>query len=140
MQIKYINVLMSNRKPKTSRSMLGRAQAIFEIINDMDEPFAKTQLTKANISPKAVDNWIDLIVFIQEQPKIRVSKTVRNTIIERIGGKFSQMSLRFFLDESQPMDRRFKSLEAYANSILLKQRLSKPANHEINAQKNDIES
>ena len=106
--------------------MLARAQAIFEIINHMDEPFAKTKLTDANINPKAAENWLDLIVFIQNQPKIRVTKTKRNTTVEKLGGKFSQMSLNYFLDENQPFEKRMKSLEAYANSIMLSQRLTLP--------------
>jgi hypothetical protein len=106
--------------------MLGRAQAIFKVINFMDQPFAKTKLTEANISPKAADNWLDLIVFIQNQPKIRVTKTKRNTVVEKLGGKFSQMSLNYFLDEDQPIDKRMRSLEAYANSIILAQRLTQP--------------
>ncbi len=119
---------MNTRKPRTPRSMLDRAEAIFNIINTMDEPFTKTTLTKANISPKAASNWLDLIVFIQDQPKIRVTKTKRNTIVEKIGGRFSQMSLQFFLDDSQPIDKRLQSLEAYASSILVTERLSKSEN------------
>ncbi|MHA2095104.1 MAG: hypothetical protein ACW98F_10800 [Candidatus Hodarchaeales archaeon] len=126
MGIKYVNVLMKDRQPRTPRSMLGRAQAIFKVINFMDQPFAKTKLTEANISPKAADNWLDLIVFIQNQPKIRVTKTKRNTVVEKLGGKFSQMSLNYFLDEDQPIDKRMRSLEAYANSIILAQRLTQP--------------
>ena len=124
MYIKYINVLMSTSKKRTPRSMLTRAQAIFRIINHMDQPFAKTKLTDANISPKAAENWLDLIVFIQNQPKIRVTKTERNTVVEKLGGKFSQMSLNYFLDENQPIEKRMRSLEAYANSIILSQRLT----------------
>ena len=124
MGIKYVNVLMRDHQPRTPRSMLARAQAIFKIINFMDEPFAKTRLTEANISPKAAENWLDLIVFIQNQPKIRVTKTKRNTVVEKLGGKFSQMSLNYFLDENQPIDKRMRSLEAYANSVMLSQRLT----------------
>ncbi len=124
MGIKYVNVLMRDHQSRTPRSMLARAQAIFKIINFMDEPFAKTRLTEANISPKAAENWLDLIVFIQNQPKIRVTKTKRNTVVEKLGGKFSQMSLNYFLDENQPIDKRMRSLEAYANSVMLSQRLT----------------
>ena len=116
---------MSESKIRVSRSMIDRAHAIFKIINDMDEPFAKTKLTDAKISPKAAENWLDLIVFIQNQPKIKVTKTERNTIVEKIGGKFSQMSLNFFLDENQPIEKRLQSLEAYAQSIFVQQRLTK---------------
>ncbi|MHA1941142.1 MAG: hypothetical protein ACXABI_05525 [Candidatus Hodarchaeales archaeon] len=116
---------MSTRQPRTPRSMLARARAIFNIINYMDEPFTKTKLTEAKINPKAAENWLDLIVFIQNQPKIRVTKTKRNTVIEKIGGKFSQMSLNYFLDEDQPIEKRLRSLEAYADSIIVQQRLLK---------------
>jgi hypothetical protein len=105
--------------------MLDRAKAVFDIIHEKEKPFPKTALTSAGLSPKAASNWLDLIVYIQEQPKIRVTKTDRNTIVEKIGGKFSQMSLQFFLDEDKPIDQRLKSLEAYASSILVTQRLFK---------------
>ncbi len=117
---------MSNPQRRTSRSMLARAMAIFKIINYMDEPFAKTKLTDANISPKAAENWLDLIVFIQNQPKIRVTKTKRITLVEKLGGRFSQMSLNYFLDENQPIEKRMRSLEAYANSVIVQQRLTNP--------------
>ncbi|WP_455140631.1 hypothetical protein [Candidatus Hodarchaeum mangrovi] len=116
---------MTINRNRAPRSMLDRAQAIFKIINDIDSPFAKTKLTKAKISPKAAENWLDLIVFIQNQPKIRVTKTERNTFVEKVGGKFSQMSLNFFLDENQPIEKRLQSLEAYAQSIFVQQRLAK---------------
>jgi len=112
---------MSKSKQRTTRSMLQRVQAIFEIINVTDEPFAKSNLTKANISPKAVDNWLDLIVYIQNQPRIKVTKTKYHTIVEKRDVKRSNQLLNRFLDDKLSISSRIKSLTAYRNVILHKE-------------------
>ncbi|MFX0065406.1 MAG: hypothetical protein ACFFC7_24815 [Candidatus Hermodarchaeota archaeon] len=113
--------------------MLERAKAIFKIINSMDEPFAKTKLTDANISPKAAENWLNLIVFIQNQPRIKLTKTGHNTIVERIEGKYSVMSLKTFLDENIPVERRLQSLIDYSKEIFSRELLYKSKEGEVSS-------
>ena len=110
---------------KIGRSLLQRAEKIFDIIDKEEDIFPKSNLKDAGLSPEAAEKWLELIVFIQNQPRIKVTKTKRNTFVEKIGGKFSQMSLNFFLDDKQPIEKRLQSLEAYAQSIFVKQRLAK---------------
>ena len=111
------------RKKTSGRSLLKRAERIFDIIDTEESPFPKSRLKKAGISIDAVDNWLDLIVFIQSQPRIRLTKISRNTVIEKLEKKFSQMSLKFFLDDTQPLEKRLQSLGAYADSVIVSQRL-----------------
>ena len=66
------------------RTLLERARAIFNIINSQTKPFPKSILTEAKINPMTAENWLDLIVFIQSQPKIRVIKTDNNVIVEKV--------------------------------------------------------
>ncbi|MFX1252870.1 MAG: hypothetical protein ACFFCZ_14785 [Promethearchaeota archaeon] len=108
---------MSETPRRTPRSMLERAKDIFRVINSYDEPFAKTRLIEANISPKAAEKWLDLIIFIQSQPRIKLTKTGHNTIVERIEGKYSVMSLKTFLDEDVPVETRLHSLMDYSKEV-----------------------
>ena len=117
---------MSKTHRRKPRSLLERAKDIFRIINSIDEPFAKTKLTEANISPKAAENWLDLIVFIQSQPRIKLTKTGHNTIVERIEGKHSVMSLKTFFDENISIERRLQSLMDYSKGIFSRELLYKP--------------
>ncbi|MHA2227400.1 MAG: hypothetical protein ACXAC8_19440 [Candidatus Hodarchaeales archaeon] len=109
----------------SGRSLLQRAKLIFDIIHDEEKSFPKSNLYKVGFNSITAEKWLDLIFFIQSQPRIRLIKTTRTTIIEKLEKKFSQMSLQFFLDENQPIDKRLRSLEAYASSVLVQERLSK---------------
>jgi len=116
---------MNEKSSRSSRSLLERAEQIFDVISKEEDIFPKSNLRDARLSPAAAEKWLELITFIQNQPRIKVIKTKRNTFVEKIGGKFSQMSLNFFLDENQPIEKRLQSLEAYAQSIFVQQRLAK---------------
>ena len=98
--------IQSPKKKTSGRSLLKRAEKLFDIIDSEETPFPKSRLKKAGLSIDAVDNWLELIVFIQSQPRIRITKISRNTVIEKLEKKFSQMSLKYFLDDSQPLEKR----------------------------------
>jgi len=110
---------------RKTRTMLQRAQEIFKKIEFEGKSFPKSRLKDIGFSPETAEKWLELIIFIQKQPKIRLVKTARNTQVERVGGKFSQMSMKYFLDETQPLEIRLKSLGDYANSIIAQQRFLK---------------
>lgn len=116
---------MGNVPTSSRRTLLQRAEEIFDIINYEENPFPKSRLKNVGLNPDTAEKWLKLIVFIQSQPRIRLIKTGRNTAVEKLEGKFSQMSMRYFLDDSQPIDKRLKSLGAYAESIIVQQRLTK---------------
>ncbi|MFX0014875.1 MAG: hypothetical protein ACFFB2_00250 [Promethearchaeota archaeon] len=125
----YMNSIPPKRRE--SRSILQRAHIIFEIINQEDNIFPKSRLKAANIHSQTIDNWLDLIIFIQSQPRIRVRKVGSltsekglrsgkrfNTFVERIETKYSQMTMKRFLDGSLPIDVRLQSLKDYVQSVL----------------------
>ena len=112
--------------PSSRRTLLQRAEKIFNIIDKEEGSFPKSRLKEAGLNPDTAEKWLELIVFIQNQPRIRLIKTSRNTVVEKLEKKFSQMSLKYFLDDKQPIEMRLRSLEAYADSIIVSQRLSRP--------------
>ena len=113
--------------PKSSRrTLLKRAEEIFALINSEEESFPKSRLKKVGLSPDAAEKWLNMIAFIQSQPRIRVGSGSGNRImVERLEKKVSQMSLRYFLDETLPLEKRLQSLGAYADSVIVHQRLQK---------------
>jgi hypothetical protein len=117
---------MGNIPKSSRRTLLQRAEEIFNLIDSEDNSFPKSRLKIVGLNPDTAEKWLDLIVFIQSQPRIRLVKTSRNTLVEKLEKKFSQMSLKYFLDDTQPLEMRLRSLEAYADSIIVSQRLSKP--------------
>ena len=102
-----------------------RAKDIFKLIDNEEGSFPKSKLKEVGLNPDTAEKWLDLIEFIQQQPTIRVIKTERNTVVEKIGTKYSQMSLKDFLDETQPLERRERSLDDFAVSVLVQERLQK---------------
>ena len=107
------------------RTLLQRAEQIFDIINYEENSFPKSRLKNAKINPDTAGKWLDLIVFIQSQTRIRLIKTNRNTMVQKLEGKFSIMSRDAFLDESLPIETRLKCLNDYAKSIITVQLLLK---------------
>jgi hypothetical protein len=107
------------------RTLIQRARDIFDLIENEEESFPKSKLKVAGFNPDTAEKWLELIVFIQSQPRIRLIKTSRNTVVEKVEKRYSQMSLKYFLDESQPLEMRLRSLGAYADSVLVQERLHK---------------
>lgn len=108
---------------KNRRTMMERAKAIFDFIEYLDEPFAKSQLQEIGLNPATADKWLDLIVFIQKQPRIRLIKTKRNTIIEKHEQKFHTMSREIFMDPTKSYEERFNALQDYLKSLITSERI-----------------
>ena len=108
---------------KNRRTMIQRAKAIFDFIEYLDEPFTKSQLQEIGLNPATADKWLDLIVFIQRQPRIRLIKTKRNTIIEKHEQKYHTMSRETFMDTTKSYEERFNALRDYFNALIVSERL-----------------
>lgn len=119
----YIIVSMGKNTPSSRRTLLQRAKDIFKLIDNEEDSFPKSNLKYAGLNPDTAEKWLELIVFIQSQPRIRLIKTSRNTVVEKLEKKFSQMSLSYFLDETQSLKTRLQSLRDYADSIIFQQRI-----------------
>ena len=108
---------------KNRRTLLERAKAIFNFIDYLDEPFAKSQLQDIGLNPATADKWLDLIVYIQRQPRIRLIKTRRTTIIEKHEQKYHTMSREIFMDTTKSYEERFNALRDYFNALVTSERL-----------------
>jgi hypothetical protein len=103
--------------------MIERAKAIFDFIDYLDEPFAKSQLQDIGLNPATADNWLDLILYIQRQPRIRLIKSRRTTIIERHEQKYHIMSREIFMDPTKSYEERFNALRDYFNALVTSERI-----------------
>lgn len=69
---------------RQSRNLLERAKAIFEVINQESKPFAKSKLSGIGINPETAEKWLEMIIFIQAQPKIELIRTENTVIVRKI--------------------------------------------------------
>ena len=103
--------------------MIERAKAIFAFIDYLDEPFAKSQLQEIGLNPATADKWLDLIMYIQKQPRIRLIKTRRTTIIEKHEQRYHTMSREIFMNPAKSYKERFNALRDYFNALVTSERL-----------------
>ncbi|MHA1952565.1 MAG: hypothetical protein ACXAAM_04940 [Candidatus Heimdallarchaeaceae archaeon] len=108
---------------KNRRTLLERAQAIFKLVDYLDEPFPKSKLQNVGLNPATAEKWLDLIVYIQKQPRIRLIKTKNSTIIERYEQKYHTMSREIFMDPSRSYEERFHALQDYLSALITSEKL-----------------
>ncbi len=108
---------------KNRRTLIERAQAIFELVDYMDEPFPKSKLQEKGLNPATAEKWLDLIVYIQQQPRIRLIKTKTTTIIEKHEQRYHTMSREIFMDPNRSYEERFNALQDYLSALITSERL-----------------
>ena len=109
---------------KTRRTLIERAQAIFKLVDYEDDPFPKSKLQKVGLNPAPAEKWLDLIVYIQKQSRIRLIKTKNNTIIEKQEQKYHTMSREIFMDPKKSYEERFHALNDYLRALVTSERLN----------------
>lgn len=109
---------------KNRRTLIERAQAIFKLVEYEDDPFPKSKLQKVGLNPATAEKWLDLIVYIQKQPRIRLIKTKNNTIIEKQEQKYHTMSREIFMDPKKSYEERFHALNDYLRALMTSERLN----------------
>lgn len=117
---------MANTKklPKpTRRSMLERVEEIFTFIDKQDQAFPKSKLQEIGLNPASAENWLTLIEFIQNQPRIRLISSEKNILVEKIEGKYQAMIRRVIADESIPFEERELLLRNYLPSLYTREKL-----------------
>lgn len=117
---------MSNtNKPTTSarRSMLERVEEIFNLIEKQDRAFPKSKLKEIGLNPASAENWLRLIEYIQNQPRIRLVSAEKNTLVEKVEGKYQAMVRRVVADESIPYEERDALLKNYLPSLYTREKL-----------------
>ncbi|MCE7743018.1 MAG: hypothetical protein GOP50_11255 [Candidatus Heimdallarchaeota archaeon] len=108
---------------KNRRTLLERAQAIFKLVEYEDDPFPKSKLQKVGLNPTTAEKWLDLIVYIQKQPRIRLIRTRNNTIIEKHEQKYHTMSREIFMDSNRSYEERFHALQDYLSALITSEKL-----------------
>ena len=107
----------------TRRTLIERAQAIFQIIEKVDEPFPKSKLQEVGLNPITAEKWLELITFIQRQPRIRLIKTKNTTIVDRTEKGYHTMSRDIFTDSTRSYKERYLALQDYLSALITSERL-----------------
>ena len=105
------------------RTIIERVEAIFKYIDLQNQPFAKSKLKEIGLNPKAAEKWLDLIEYIQSQPKIRVIKTEHNTIIEKLEGKYQAVLRRRIMDQNLSFEDRVQTSEDYLKALYTREQI-----------------
>lgn len=64
------------------KTLLNRTRDIFNLLDQQNEPIYKSELRTLGLGAKSADRYIELIEFIQSQPKIKVTRIKNNVFIE----------------------------------------------------------
>lgn len=105
------------------RTLKERVEAIFKFIDKQDITFPKSRLKEIGLNPTVAENWLELIVYIQSQPKIRLVQSENNTLIEKIEGKYQTLMHKRMVDESLPFDQRLQSAMDYLKTLIVRERV-----------------
>lgn len=116
------------------RSMLERVEEIFNLIDKQNRAFPKSKLKEIGLNPTSAENWLKLIEFIQNQPRIRLISSEKNTLVEKVEGKYQAMIRKVVTDETLPFEERELLLKNYLPSLYTREKLEidrKRSNEEI---------
>lgn len=114
-------------KSPNRRTLIERAQDIFKLIEYESEPFPKSNLQNIGLNPATAEKWLELIVYIQKQPRIRLIKTKNTTIIEKHEQRFHTMSREIFMDPERNYKERFDALQDYLSALITSEKLQEAA-------------
>ncbi len=113
---------MSKEAPKR-RTLKERVEAIFKFIDRQEKTFPKSRLKEIGLNPTVAENWLELIVYIQSQPKIRLVQSENNTLIEKTEGKYQTLMQKRMIDETLPFDDRLQSAMDYLKTLVARERV-----------------
>ncbi|MHA1682715.1 MAG: hypothetical protein ACTSUE_17380 [Promethearchaeota archaeon] len=105
------------------RTLRERIEAIFKFIEAQPGTFPKSRLKEIGLNPSTAGKWLDLIEFIQGQPKIRLVKSGHNTLIEKVEGKYQALMLKMVMDESVSFEERLQYLTDYLKSLYVREKI-----------------
>jgi hypothetical protein len=110
-------------KRRKSRTLKKRVEEIFSYIEDHPEPFPKNQLRKLGLGSKSINQWLDLILFIQTQPQIKLLKVGNYTLIQKeFVDDYLKMCWKNFLDKEKPYEKRLEYLQDFARVFFHKEK------------------
>lgn len=105
----------------TRRTLLERAEAIFSLLEENPDPIPKSRLKEVGLNPKTAESWLELIMYIQQKPLIRLVKTETNTIVVKVEGRYHAMSRRAFQDSDLTYEQRLGSIESYLRALVARE-------------------
>ncbi len=105
------------------RNLQERIEAIFEFIERQPGTFPKSRLKEIGLNPSTAGKWLELIEYIQSQPKIRLIKSGHNTLIEKTEGNYQAMMRKMLLDKSVPFEERLQYSTDYLRSQYSRERV-----------------
>ena len=105
-------------RKKQRRTLHERAESIFRFIDRQPEPFPKSELKDIGLNPKTAESWIQLIEYIQSQPRIRITKMGSQTYIERLENKYLAMMRKRILNANLSLKERTDTMNDYINALL----------------------
>lgn len=123
MKIKEGKSQKSVEKKLKRRNMLERVEEIFNFIETQYEVFPKSRLKEIGINPSSAENWLKLIEYIQNQPRIRLISSKNNLLIEKVEGKYQAMIRKVITDETIPYEQRSLLISNYLPSLYIREKL-----------------
>ena len=103
-------------------------EAIFEFIERQPSTFPKSRLKEIGLNPSTAGKWLELIEFIQNQPKIRLIRPDHNSIIEKIEGNYQTLMRKMVTDNSVPFEDKLQYNTGYLRSLYISERIEMSRN------------
>ncbi|MHA1794849.1 MAG: hypothetical protein ACTSUK_01965 [Promethearchaeota archaeon] len=110
------------------RNLKERIEAIFEFIERQPSTFPKSRLKEIGLNPSTAGKWLELIEYIQNQPKIRLIRSSHNTLIEKTEGNYQALMRRMLTDNSVPFEDRLQFSTDYLRSLYIREQMEMPRN------------
>jgi len=108
---------------KQSRSLIERCKAIFQFLQKQTDWYSESQVPKSafqkiGISPKDIDQWLDLIMMIQNSPRLRVVSEGKRTYVSIYDSKFMSSLKRKFYDPDRNFIDRAAAITIYLKILI----------------------
>jgi hypothetical protein len=103
--------------------MAERAKSIFRYIEAQPEAFPKSQLQDIGLNPTTADNWLRLIEYIQNQPRIRVTRIRSSTYIEKLENHYLSMLRKRIFDSKLSLKEREQTMNDYISALISLERM-----------------
>lgn len=114
---------ITETKKRRSRSLKKRVEDIFNFIENHPEPFPKNKLRELGLGSQSINQWLDLILFIQMQPQIKILKVGNYTLVQKVfADKYLKMCWNNFLDKEKSFEKRLEYLEDFARVFFHKEK------------------
>jgi hypothetical protein len=107
---------------RRGRSLEERVKAIFRFIDAQPGSFHKSEFQRIGLNPKTAETWVNLIEYIQSQPRIRVTKVGASTYIEKIENPYLSMLRKRVLDPGLSLKEREAAMDDYMTALVTLER------------------